>query len=651
MSSLPRNNQISGPLITFDAINLEFGDQVIFREARFTLEAGERVCLVGRNGAGKSTMLRLITGEIEPDAGEVRHQGDIQIAQLQQALPEAEDTSVRAFVAGGLDEHLRLIQQYRDLTANDVDAAGLRELEGLQRRIEVHGGWDAEIQVDAMITTLDLPANALLGELSGGWQRRVGLAKALVSKPDLLLLDEPTNHLDLAAIQYLERRVRAFDGTILFITHDRAFLQALATRIVDIDRGQLKSWPGDYSTYLRRKEQALDEEARHNALFDKKLAEEESWIRQGIKARRTRNEGRVRALNLMRAVQAARLKPDGKTRIPVQDAEQSSRRVIRARNISYSFGTNRVIDRFSINIMRGDRIGLIGNNGVGKSTLLRLLIDGLSPQSGTLKLGENLEIGYFDQLRQQLDPEKTVAETVGDGRDYISINGKDRHVIGYLRGFLFTAKRAMTPVGFLSGGECNRVILAKLFSEPTNLLVLDEPTSDLDVETLEVLEAQLSEYQGTIIVVSHDRAFLDNVVTSTLVFESSGAIKRYAGGYADWLRQGQHLAATDEADKRISVRSDEAVPDARRANRQSTKLSYKFQLELDQLPDRIESLEREITELEARADEPGFYAQGYDSVQPVLEVIEARRNDLDIAMNRWGELEAMQTDLSDPGRL
>ena len=629
-------------MITFDAVNLEFGDQVIFREASFTLEAGERVCLVGRNGAGKSTLLRLITGEVEPDSGEIRRRGDIHIAQLQQTLPAEYEISVRAFVADGLDDHLRLIRRYGELTAIEVDKAGLREIEELQRRIETHGGWDVEIQVDAIITSLDLPANARLGDLSGGWQRRVSLARALVSKPDVLLLDEPTNHLDLAAIQYLERRVRAFDGSVLFITHDRAFLQALATRIVDIDRGQLKSWPGDYPRYLRLKEQALDEEARQNTEFDKKLAEEETWIRQGIKARRTRTEGRVRALNHMRARHAARLKPDGKARIPLQDAEQSSRRVIRARNIGYSFGMTPLIERFTINIMRGDRIGLIGNNGVGKSTLLRLLIGELAPQSGTLKLGENLKVGYFDQLRRELDPEKTVAEIVGDGRDYISINGKDRHVVGYLRGFLFTAKRAMTPVGFLSGGECNRIILAKLFTQPTNLLVLDEPTNDLDVETLEVLEAQLCEYQGTMIVVSHDRAFLDNVVTSTLVFEASGTIKRYAGGYSDWLRQGQHLASTDEPDSGAVARRGDTARDLRRAARQPTKLSYKLQLELDQLPERIESLEREIAELRTKTDAPGFYRQAYDSVQPVLEEIEERSSELDSAMDRWSELDAVQ---------
>ena len=632
-------------LISFDAVALEFGDQVIFRQANFTLEAGERVCLIGRNGAGKTTMLRLVTGEIEPDSGEVRRRGNIHITQLQQTLPHDHARSVREHVAAGLERHRNLIDRFKDRTASDLDDAGLREVEELQRRIEAHGGWDIDTRIDTIITNLNLPAESLLGELSGGWRRRVGLARALVSNPDVLLLDEPTNHLDLDAIQWLENRVRNFEGAVLFITHDRAFLQGLATRIVDIDRGQLKSWPGDYQRYLRLKEKTLDLEGRQNAQFDKKLAEEEAWIRQGIKARRTRNEGRVRALTQMREAQAARLKPEGKARIPVQDAEQSGRRVIQAKNVSYTYGLAPLIAGFSIKIMRGDRIGLIGNNGVGKSTLLRLLLGELAPQTGTIKMGENLETGYFDQLRRELDPKKTVAEIVGDGREYITINGKERHVVGYLRGFLFTAKRAMTPVGFLSGGECNRVILASLFTRPTNLLILDEPTNDLDVETLEVLEAQLAEYEGTIIIVSHDRAFLDNIVTSTLVFESSGSLIRYAGGYSDWRRQGRLLAATD-VPAAVAKRSQDTGPrQSGGSARRATKLSYKLQQELDGLPDRIESIEREISNLEAEAAAPEFYTQEYDAVSPVLEAIGQRRRELEKAVARWGELEDLHEKL------
>lgn len=626
-------------LITLKDINLDFGEQQIFRQAGFVLEAGEKVCIVGRNGAGKSTLLRLLTGEIEPDSGEILRRGDVRIGKLMQALPNENDTIVRDYVATGLAEHRQLIAQYRALAEEATDAAVMREMETLQRRIEAHGGWDTDTRVASVISTLELPAERRLGELSGGWQRRVALARALVAQPDVLLLDEPTNHLDLNAIEWLENRVRGFAGSVVFITHDRAFLRRIATRIVDIDRGQLRSWPGDFDRYLELKDQALEEEARHNALFDKKLAEEETWIRQGLKARRTRNEGRVRALEQMRREYAERVKPEQRARIAVQQGEQSSRRVIQARNIVYGYGEHRLIDGLSLRIMRGDRIGLIGNNGVGKSTLLKLLLGDLAPQAGTVKLGENLTVGYFDQNRRQLDPTKTVAEIVGDGRDYIMVNGRQRHVVGYLRGFLFSAKRAMTPVGFLSGGECNRVLLAKLFTRASNLLILDEPTNDLDVETLEVLEAQLAEYAGTLIVVSHDRAFLDNVVTSTLVFESSGEITAYPGGYSDWLRQGRNLATTDapasaaataKADKRASA-----------GIVSGGKLSYKLKRELDGLPAAIEALEETIAGLESQTGDPVFYEQPYAEQRPVLEALDARRAELDQAMARWDELETL----------
>ena len=636
-------------LLTLHDINLDFGEQLIFDHANFTLEAGERVCVIGRNGAGKSTLFKVITGAVLPDSGAIRRRGDVHIGQLEQALPANLDVSVHDYVAGGLDTHIRLITRYSELTAEELDANGLREVEDLQRDIEAHGGWDVETQIAAVITALELPAERLLAELSGGWQRRVCLARALVSQPDILLLDEPTNHLDLAAIEWLEKRVRAFKGSVLFITHDRAFLQALATRIVDIDRGQLKSWPGDYQRYLELKEQTLESESRAHALFDKKLAEEEVWIRQGIKARRTRNEGRVRSLERMREEFAGRNKREGRARISVQEAERSSRRVVEARKITYGYGDTPVIKELSVKIMRGERIGLIGNNGVGKSTLLRLLLGQMEPDSGSIKLGENLEIGYFDQLRQQLDPSKTVAEVVGDGRDHVIINGKERHVVGYLRGFLFSAKRAMTPVGFLSGGECNRVILAKLFTRATNLMILDEPTNDLDVETLEVLEEQLADYEGTIIVVSHDRAFLDNVVTSTLVFEENGEVLRYPGGYSDWQRQGRHLAAKEEpvvnrtppprGDKEIAVAAQNT---ANAVTRRAAKLSYKLQTELDQLPARIETLEARIAKLEAESSAADFYSRPFEQIQPVLDALATQRAEVDLAMARWDALESMQ---------
>jgi len=644
-------------LLTFDQVTLRFGDQVVFRDADFVLDERERVCLIGRNGAGKSTLFKLVMGLIEPDSGSVRRRADVHVAQLEQTLPGDLDQTVRDCVAGGLAHHQTLLDRYQALTSGDLDEAGLHEMEALQRRIEAHGGWDTAAQVATIVSVLELPAESRLGALSGGWRRRVALGRALVSRPDILLLDEPTNHLDLAAIEWLEHRVRGFAGTVLFITHDRAFLRALATRIVDIDRGRLRSWPGDYERYLELKEQALEEEQRANAQFDKRLEEEEAWIRQGIKARRTRNEGRVRALQRMRTEYVERVKPDGRARITLQDAEQSSRRVIQATNLRYAYGETPVIDGLSLKIMRGDRVGLIGNNGVGKSTLLKLLLGELEPQDGTVKLGENLVIGYFDQLRRELDPAKTVAEVVGDGRDYITVNDKPRHVVGYLRGFLFSAKRAMTPIGYLSGGECNRVILARLFSRPTNLLVLDEPTNDLDIETLEVLEAQLAEYQGTLIVVSHDRAFLDNVVTSTLVFEAPGVVRRYPGGYSDWLRQGDGLtrAAThDEAprpDATASAGVDtaagadtdaQAAPRAPAASRQAPgKLTYKLQRELDQLPGRIEAHEAEIARLEAATLVEGFYAQPFEETSKVLTALEAARDELDRAMARWDELDSL----------
>ena len=528
-------------LITFDEVSLEFGDQLILDNVSLSLETGERVCLIGRNGAGKSTLINIITGKIEADHGEIVKQSHLRVSQLEQALPDSQDISVKDYVAEGLCHLQKLLKQYEALSAKKTehDPAHLRELQDLQHQIEAEGGWHIDQRVDTIISELNLPAELNLNQLSGGWRRRVALGKALVNNPQLLLLDEPTNHLDLSTIQWLENRIVNFTGAVLFITHDRAFLQRLATRIIELDRGRLSSWPGTYNDYLINKEKALEDEAKSNALFDKKLDEEEAWIRQGIKARRTRNEGRVRTLYAMREEVAQRLKPQNKARIHIEEAEQSGRKVIEAYNISHAYGEQKLINKLSLKVMRGDRIGLVGNNGVGKSTLLKILLGEIQPDSGTVKIGTNLEIAYFDQLRRHLDPEKTIAQIVGDGGDYIKLNGKERHVIGYLRGFLFSAKRAMTKVKVLSGGEKNRVILAKLLTKPSNLLVLDEPTNDLDVETLEVLEDRLSEYKGTLIIVSHDREFVDNVVSSILVFEDSGTIQNYAGGFSDWVRHGK----------------------------------------------------------------------------------------------------------------
>jgi ATP-binding cassette subfamily F protein uup len=630
-------------LLRFEGIGLEFGDQPILRDAEFAIEPGERVCLIGRNGAGKSTTLRLITGELEPDRGEIIARSDLIVSQLEQTLPEAMDTPVTEVIRSGLTQIEALLAEYARRSGEDLDKHGLRELEALHAKIDAHDGWHIDQRVETTITELNLPADKKMNQLSGGWRRRVALAKALVQKPDLLLLDEPTNHLDIATIRWLEDRVYNYPGAVLFITHDRAFLQRLATRIVEIDRGKLTSWPGDYDNYLKRKEKSLEDEAVADEKFDKKLAEEEAWIRQGIKARRTRNEGRVRALMKMREEREERIAKENKARIHIEEAEQSGRKVIRARNISYSYGDETVIENFSIKIMRGDRIGLIGNNGVGKTTLLRLLLGELEPQTGTLKFGTGIEIGYFDQLRQALDLEKSVAYNVGEGRTYIKLNGKDRHIVGYLKGFLFSPKRSMTPVKALSGGERNRVILAKLFTRPANLLVLDEPTNDLDIETLEVLEQKLCEYSGTLIVVSHDREFLDNVVTSTIVFERDGRVQEYVGGYSDWARRGHELAVTDNPYE-VEKKKRDAIE--RRRNRKPTKLSYKDQRELDGLPDEIESLESDIAQLQSMIAAPDFYAQDNDCVQQALQELSDAEARLEERVERWGELESLQESLA-----
>ena len=630
-------------LLRFDEISLDFGELRILSNAEFSIEAGERVCLIGRNGAGKSTTFKLITGEIEPDSGEIVRSSHLVVSQLSQALPEAMAKPVRDVVRSGLQQTELLLQRYQEQSQLELDRDGMRELEALHARIDAHDGWHIEQRVDATISDLNLPADKQMNELSGGWRRRVALARAIVQKPDLLLLDEPTNHLDIATIKWLEDKLYAWPGAVLFITHDRAFLQRLATRILEIDRTRLTSWPGNYDNYLIGKEKELEVEDVANAKFDKKLAQEEEWIRQGIKARRTRNEGRARALVKLREQRAQRMQRENQARIHIEEADQSGKKVIRARNVSYGYDDDLLIENFSTRIMRGDRIGLIGNNGVGKTTLLRLLLGELQPQTGTLKHGTNLEIGYFDQLREKLDLEKSVAYNVGDGREFIKLNGKDRHVVGYLRGFLFSPKRAMTPVKALSGGERNRVILAKLFTRPANLLVLDEPTNDLDVETLEVLEDRLTEYTGTLLVVSHDREFLDNVVTSTIVFEDDGSIREYVGGYSDWLRQGHELAITDSPFE-VEQRKQQ-VAERRKQNR-SKKLSYKEQRELDQLPAELEALEASIKTLQADIAAPAFYEQDQELVQASLQALTDKEALLEERIERWGELEAMQSSLN-----
>jgi ATP-binding cassette subfamily F protein uup len=611
---------------------------VILSGADFRIEEGERLCLIGRNGAGKSTCLKLITGAIEPDDGKVEKSPTLRLAVLEQSLAEASAEPVRDFIAGGLREQLDRIARYRQL----ADAAGnsreaLRAVEALEREIVAGGGWSVDAQVESIMSQLGFPPGKAMSELSGGWRRRAALARALVSNPELLLLDEPTNHLDISTIEWLENEIRRYPGAVLFVTHDRSFVERVATRIVDIDRGKLRSWPGGYRDYLEQKAKSNEEEDVHNALFDKKLAVEETWIRQGVKARTTRNEGRVRALEELREQRAERIKRPRTARIRINESvELSGRKVIEARNVTHSFGGELLLDRFSLRVMRGDRVGIIGNNGVGKTTLLRILLGELAPDGGSVKLGTNLEVAYFDQLRREIDPTKTVAEIIGEGRDYVTIQGQKKHVVAYLTDFLFSAKRALTPVAALSGGERNRVVLAKLFTQPANLLVLDEPTNDLDVETLEALESRLADYDGTLIAVSHDRYFLDAVVTSTLVFEAGGQIKRHAGGYSDWLARRLALAVVDEPSAR---KAPEGPPTERRLPSAPRKLSYKLQRELDALPAEIEGLEQQVAEHRAIVNEPDFYKRPHLEVHGHLAQLKDLEARLETAFERWATLE------------
>ena len=639
-------------LVRCDNLSIHFGDRSILTDADFSIEPNERVCLIGRNGAGKSTLLKIITGDVLPDGGAAHFQDNLRVSVLEQSLPDAQELSVRDVVAQGLAAQMALIAAFTELSGKAESAEDFETMEQMQSSIDTLGGWQPELQVEAIITQLALPADSLLSELSGGWRRRVALAKALVSKPDLLLLDEPTNHLDIATIQWLEHEVRGYKGSVIFITHDRAFLQKLATRIVEIDRGRIISWPGDYANYLQLKEQALEEEETRNALFDKRLAQEETWIRQGIKARRTRNEGRVRALKAMRDERSKRLTKQGKAQIQIAASEESGRKVIEARAITHGYEGKPLLNNFKLKIMRGDRIGIIGNNGVGKTTLLRILLGQLEPDVGSVKIGTNLTIGYFDQVRDGLEWDKSVAFNVANGKDHITMNGGDRHVIGYLKGFLFTPERARTAIKHLSGGEVNRVLLAKLFTQTNNLMVLDEPTNDLDIEMLEVLEEKLVEYGGTLIVVSHDRDFVDNVVTSTLVFEEDSRLIEYQGGFSDWASRGRQLAVVEQRPGELAEISEDTAEPATRNEpepaapskpaKSKKKLSYKLQRELDALPDTIAELEDKIVELTEQTSAAGFYDQEFSVTEPILNSVAATQEALDTATERWIELEELQ---------
>ncbi|WNL46967.1 ATP-binding cassette domain-containing protein [Dyella sp. BiH032] len=621
-------------LIQLQRVDFSVGGPLLLEHVDLSIDANERVCIVGRNGEGKSTLLKLIAGEHRPDDGEVRVQNGVIVARMAQEVPQDTAGSVFDVVAAGLGDLGQLLARYHHLLAEqDMEALG-----EVQAQIEARHGWDLDRRVADVLVRLDLPSDTDFAALSGGMKRRVLLAQALVRKPDVLLLDEPTNHLDIEAIGWLEGFLKSFAGSIVFITHDRSFLRALATRIVEIDRGQLTSWPGDYDNYLRRREERLHAEAQANALFDKKLAQEEVWIRQGIKARRTRNEGRVRALKALRNERAERRELSGNAKMTLANAQASGKKVIEARHVHQAFGGRVLIDDLDTTIMRGDRVGIVGPNGAGKSTLLKILLGELKPQRGEVILGTGLQIAYFDQHRSQLNDALNALDNVAEGREYIELNGQRKHIIGYLQDFLFSPERARAPITRLSGGERNRLLLAKLFAQPSNLLVMDEPTNDLDVETLELLEELLTEYQGTLLLVSHDREFLDNVVSSTLVLEGGGKVGEYVGGYSDWLRQRPVARPADPAPAPAAAKPIEAprAPEPEKAKR---KLSYKDQRELEQLPARIEQLETEIAERSAAMNDPAFFQQDNAAIQRHNEALAKAQAELDGAYARWAELE------------
>jgi ATP-binding cassette subfamily F protein uup len=622
-------------LVTLDNISLAYGLDHLLDGAKLQMDAGERICLIGRNGAGKSSLMKIIEGTLTPDSGNVFRKPQLRLARLEQELPRHITGTIYEYVAEGLADTGKLLADYHALTLRLMHShteSDLNLLERLQHEIDAKNGWQFEQNIKTVLMRLSLDPDKLVAELSGGWQRRAALARALVASPQLLLLDEPTNHLDIEAIQWLEDQLLNWNVGLLFITHDRSLLKRLATRILELDRGQLTSWPGDYDNFLRRKEEMLHAESRQNAEFDKKLAQEEKWIRQGIKARRTRNEGRVRSLEAMRMERSERREQQGKATFNLNEVQKSGKLVVEADHISQSYDDKIVIKDFSLRVMRGDRIGLIGPNGIGKSTLLNILLGKIPPQQGKITLGTKLQVAYFDQLRQALDLEKTVSENVVQGTDFVEINGGKRHIISYLGDFLFTPQRAMTPVKSLSGGECNRLLLAKLFSQPANLLVLDEPTNDLDIETLELLEELLTEYPGTLLIVSHDRTFLDNVVTSTLIFEGDGKIEEYIGGYQDWLRQ-RKAAPEKVTPVKTAIKKSAA-------KKPPQKLSYKEQKLLAELPKQIETWEAEQLKLQAIISTTDFYQKDPDTIAATLNKMTRLEADLAAAYQRWEDLES-----------
>jgi len=613
----------------FQAKNVHhsFGDKALLEKANLSIDAGERVCLVGRNGSGKSTLLKIIAGSIKADDGEIIHSSELRIAELRQDVPETMQGSVYDCIAQGIGRLADIFTEWHHAALESVtNQEALNRLQTMQDQIEANQAWNLESRISSTISRLDLPPDKPFDQLSGGMKRRVLLGQALVADPDLLLLDEPTNHLDIDSILWLENLLLGYKGALLFITHDRRFLQALATRIIDLDRGHLSSWPGNYQKFLQARAALLETEERHNALFDKKLAQEEVWIRQGIKARRTRNEGRVRALQKLRDERAQRRDQPGTVKITTQQTDNSGKIVIEADALGFAWPDQQIVSNFSCKILRGEKIGILGANGCGKSTLIQLLLGNLKPQQGSIKTGTKLEVAYFDQHRETLDLNKSVRDNLADSSDQVTINGRSRHVVGHLKDFLFSEKSIHMPVKALSGGERNRLLLARLFTRSFNLLVMDEPTNDLDIETLELLEEMLIEYKGTLLLVSHDRDFIDNTVTSTLVFEAPGVVNAYVGGYQDWLRQ------------RMQKIAPAAKPIAKKAASSST-IRKPDQKELLALPGKIEKLELKIAAIHEQFSEPGFYQQESEVIRPLQQKQELLQSELDTLYQRWEALE------------
>ena len=638
-------------------ISLSFGTAPLLDKISFQLEPNERVCIVGRNGEGKSSLLKVIEGLILPDGGTRIVQDGVKIAKLQQEVPHDTTGSVFHVIADGMGNIGHLLDQFHQLSLQleqNYSDEILEQFTKTQQAIESQNGWELKQKVDTIISKLGLPEDSEFSTLSGGMKRRVLLAQALVQEPDVLLLDEPTNHLDIPSIQWLEGFLKNIRCSLIFITHDRAFLQALATRIIELDRGNLSNWQCDYHTYLERKAEVLEAEAKQNALFDKKLAQEEVWIRQGIKARRTRNEGRVRALEKLRETHQARRSQQGTANLQVNRAANSGKQVFEIEDLTFNFPKKPIVSHLSALIIRGDKVGIIGENGCGKSTLLALLLGKLQPDSGTVKLGTNIDIAYFDQHRAQLDENKPVVESVLEESDHVEINGQRKHVMSYLADFLFSPERARQQVKSLSGGERNRLLLARVFSKPSNLLILDEPTNDLDVETLELLEELLMNYQGTVLIVSHDRAFLNNVCTSSLVFDAPGVVNEYVGGYDDWLRQRPEQYTTlhkpipkEQKTSATTIETEQATrPGSFETNasnnvKKPKKLSYKDQREYDALPELLETLEAELETLNEQMAQADFYQQGEEKVQATLKTLSEKETELEHAFERWEILEAM----------